>query len=57
MSDTEAFEWDDAKAASNLARHGVCFDAARSFDFEAAVIVEDRRAAYGETRWEATGPV
>jgi uncharacterized DUF497 family protein len=45
------FEWDDAKAAANLARHGVSFDIARQvFDDGHAVEIEDRRGPYGEER-------
>ena len=49
------FTWDDKKAASNLAKHGVSFrDAVRIFDGE---IVEwiDGRFAYDEERWSAIG--
>jgi len=43
------FEWDDEKAARNLARHGVSFEAARlAFDDPFAVVREDRRRDYGE---------
>jgi uncharacterized protein len=45
------FEWDDAKASGNLARHGVSFDAAcLAFDDPFAVAREDRRQDYGEDR-------
>ncbi|MEQ9333278.1 BrnT family toxin [Thalassobaculum sp.] len=51
------FEWDDAKAAANLAKHGVPFDLAHAFDFEAAVIRVDDRRNYGEVREVAHGPI
>ena len=52
------FEWDPAKAASNLAKHGICFAAAmRVFDDPMAVIIRDRRNYGGETRYQAMGAV
>jgi uncharacterized protein len=52
------FEWDDAKAAENLARHGVSFEAARlAFDDVFAVVREDRRQNYGEDRFILLGMV
>ena len=52
------FEWDDEKAARNLARHGVSFEAARlAFDDPFAVVREDRRLDYGEDRYILLGMV
>jgi uncharacterized DUF497 family protein len=52
------FEWDDAKAAQNLASHGVSFEAARlAFDDSFAVAREDRRYDYGEDRYILLGMV
>jgi uncharacterized protein len=52
------FEWDDAKAAHNLAGHGVSFEAARlAFDDAFAVVREDRRQDYGEERFVLLGAV
>lgn len=51
------FEWDARKAASNLRKHGVSFDAIEDFDFSTALEVEDDRANYGETRMFALGPI
>jgi uncharacterized protein len=49
MSDMN-FEWDETKAASNLAKHDLSFaSATECFDFPGANI-EDARADYGETR-------
>ena len=45
-----AFEWDQAKARINLAKHGVAFEAAARFDFDTAVIFDDMRTDYGELR-------
>jgi hypothetical protein len=57
MKDDE-FEWDDVKAAQNLANHGVSFEAARlAFDDPFAVVREDRRQDYGEDRYVLLGMV
>ena len=54
----EAFDWDDAKAASNLAKHGVPFDyAARVFLDEVAVDFDASREADGERRRKAVGRI
>jgi uncharacterized DUF497 family protein len=50
------FEWDDAKAASNLRDHGVSFEmACRAFADVFAVEREDMRQAYGEARFTLIG--
>jgi len=50
MRDDE-FEWDDGKAAANLASHGVSFDTARlAFNDPNAVGRADTRENYGEER-------
>lgn len=55
MTDDE-FEWDDDKAASNYADHGVTFDAARGiFKDPFAIEYVDDRFDYGETRWIILG--
>jgi uncharacterized DUF497 family protein len=52
------FEWDDAKAAANLAKHGIGFPTAcRVFDDGFAVDFEDRTMDYGEMRRIAIGMV
>ena len=50
-----AFEWDDAKRASNRQKHGVDFAAIATFDWSSALVVEDARHAYGEARFRALG--
>ncbi|HYD67435.1 BrnT family toxin [Azospirillum sp.] len=49
------FEWDEAKNAANIAKHGIDFEDA------AAILLEDawvEPAAYrGEERFLATGPI
>jgi hypothetical protein len=55
MIDDE-FEWDDAKAASNLEKHGVNFEDARSiFRDPFAVELLDDREDYGEERFILIG--
>jgi uncharacterized protein len=52
------FEWDDAKAAQNLAKHGVPFEyAARVFLDPRRMDSEDRRREYGEERRITVGAV
>lgn len=54
----DQFEWDDAKAASNAAKHGVTFDDARHvFADPHAVEFSDTRSDYGEDRWIRVGMV
>ncbi len=54
----DAFEWDDAKAESNFAAHGVSFDMARGV-FKDFFAVEwlDERMSYGEDRFVIIGMV
>lgn len=52
----EEFEWDDAKAASNLEKHGVGFEEARLvFQDPFAVELYDDRRDYGEDRYILIG--
>jgi len=51
------FEWDEDKAASNLIKHGVCFDRVTAL-FENPLIERiDDQEDYGETRLIAIGRV
>ena len=51
------FEWDPAKAATNLRKHGVSFELARRvWDDPLHVIVPDR-ISDGEHRWHSIGVV
>ena len=51
------FEWDPAKAASNLTKHGIDFDEAIAvFDDPRMLSIVDPRS-YGETRYVAIGTV
>jgi len=52
------FEWDDEKAANNLAKHGVAFpDARRLFDDIHALHYSDRSMHYEEERFIGIGIV
>ena len=49
----QAYEWDEDKRASNLARHGLDFEAIEYFRWETAKIKPSDRK--GETRYLALG--
>jgi uncharacterized protein len=50
------FEWDDDKAATNAAKHGVTFEEARGvFVDPFAIELEDDREEYGEDRFILIG--
>lgn len=50
------FEWDELKAATNLAKHGITFaDAVAVFDDPFALDVEERSMDYGEIRRRIIG--
>ena len=49
------FEWDEGKAASNIAKHGVPFAIVREFDWTTAEVEIDDRFDYGEERLVAYG--
>ncbi len=50
-------DWDPVKAASNLAKHGVAFDAARDLDWERAVVDATFNHPGGEPRLVALAPI
>ena len=50
----QPFTWDSAKAASNLAKHGIAFEAACECFFDAFFLVEDA-SVEGEQRYALTG--
>jgi uncharacterized protein len=55
MTDDE-FEWDERKAESNFAKHGVTFEMARgAFSDVFAVEFLDEGAGYGEERFQLIG--
>jgi uncharacterized protein len=52
------FEWDEAKAADNFAKHGISFTTAiRAFDDAFAIERLDDRENYGEDRYSILGMV
>lgn len=51
------YEWDEAKRAANLAKHGADFGAISGFDWAIAYLVRDVRRAYGEERMVAYAPI
>ncbi len=51
------YDWDEAKRRANLDKHGVDFESAREFDWETALVIEDRRQDYGEPRFSALGTI
>lgn len=51
----DRFEWDDAKARSNLEKHGVSFEEASAvFDDPNALVEQDESDPY-EERWATIG--
>jgi uncharacterized DUF497 family protein len=51
------YEWDDAKAAANLRRHGASFSLMEDFDWSTAFVIPDERFDYDEDRWFAIGMI
>ena len=52
------FEWDIDKNISNLKKHGITFEEAKSiFDDLSAILFEDDRFAYGESRLIIIGQI
>ncbi|PSJ57691.1 BrnT family toxin [Kumtagia ephedrae] len=49
------FEWDEEKYETNKAKHGIVFDLIHDFDILTALVVEDDRFDYGETRLVGIG--
>lgn len=50
-------EFDPAKDAANIAKHGLSLAEAVEFDMAGAVVEADNRAEYGEARFRAYGRV
>ena len=48
-------EFDEAKDAANIAKHGVSLALASDLDLDTAVVVKDDRQDYGEDRFNAYG--
>jgi uncharacterized protein len=51
------FEWDAAKAASNLAKHGVSFQTATRVFADPHLCMAQDRFENGEHRWQSIGMV
>lgn len=53
---SEIFEWDDAKAANNLRKHGVDFEEAKTvFEDPFALTIADDLHSEDEDRWIVLG--
>ena len=50
-------EFDPTKDRINLEKHGISLAAAADIDLDSAIIIEDRRLDYGETRFLAYAPI
>ncbi len=49
------FEWDPAKDAANLRKHGASFELAAKIDWDTALEIPDTRYDYGESRFWVIG--
>lgn len=50
------FEWDDAKAASNLRKHGIAFEVAATVFYDPNIVtVADLEHSETEERWYSLG--
>lgn len=49
------YDWDEAKSAENLVKHGVDFAAVEGFEWDSALIALDGRRDYGELRYSVFG--
>ena len=49
------FEWDEAKAQSNIRKHGVSFELVRSVFIDPFALIEQDRVVGGEARWRTIG--
>jgi uncharacterized DUF497 family protein len=50
-------EFDPVKDRINQVKHGISLATAAEIDLEQAIVIEDRRFDYGETRFIAYAPV
>lgn len=51
------YEWDELKNDENRRKHGMDFELAYQFDWSVAVVEQDERFDYGETRYRAFGRI
>jgi uncharacterized DUF497 family protein len=49
------FEWDERKAAANLTKHGVSFEAARGVFYDPSAVTELDCSEPNEERWRIIG--
>ncbi len=49
------YEFDPSKDQSNLTKHGLSMSCAQDFEWDTAMVSEDTRKLYAETRFQATG--
>jgi uncharacterized DUF497 family protein len=57
MTGMTLFEWDEAKAESNLRKHGISFDDAIEVFYDPYAVIEQDCVVDGELRWLAIGRV
>jgi uncharacterized protein len=50
-------DFDPVKDQINRTKHGVSLAAVVDMDFDLAIVIEDRRVDYGETRFIAYAPI
>jgi len=55
MTGMVRFEWDEAKAESNLRKHGIDFDDAIEVFYDPHAVCEQDRVVDGEVRWQTIG--
>ncbi len=49
------FDWDDDKAISNLAKHGVAFETAKEVFSDPNALIEVDHSSFDEERWRNIG--
>ncbi len=52
-----AYDYDEAKNAKNITKHGVSFEAIDDFEWSEAITKQDNRFDYGEPRFISYAPV
>jgi uncharacterized DUF497 family protein len=57
MAGMTLFEWDEAKAESNLRKHGISFDDAIEVFYDPYAVIEQDRVMDGELRWQLIGTI
>ena len=57
VDEVPRYEWDESKRELNRRKHGFDFADLDRFEFDEAMISEDRFARYGEVRFLAIAPM